>query len=202
MITRDLVTRDPVKAGSVAREPASREPAARETASREPAARETVVTAEQRWLVQQSWDKIAPLAPHVAELFYDRLFELDPLMEDSFPSNMSEQCTQLMSALGLAVARLDDLGSVPACLEELGKRHVAYGVRRGDYVTMGNALLWTLEQSLAEDFTPRMRDAWGAVYELLAELLIEAAEVASHDREQASGLRPLPARALGARRFG
>jgi hemoglobin-like flavoprotein len=172
--------------------------------TKERATREQVpseqVSAGQRWLVQSSWEKIAPLAPHVAELFYDRLFELDPLLEDSFPSNLSEQCTQLMSALGLAVARLDDPRSIPPCLEELGKRHVAYGVRRADYVTMGSALLWTLEQSLAEDFTPRMQDAWAAVYELLAALLIEAAETARNDREQASGLRPLPARALAARR--
>src|SRR5215471_11241005 len=36
------------------------------------------VTAEQIWLVQSSWEKVVPMAPHVAELFFDRLYELDP----------------------------------------------------------------------------------------------------------------------------
>jgi hemoglobin-like flavoprotein len=151
------------------------------------------VTAEHRWLVQTSWGKLVPMASHVAELFYDRLFELNPLLEDSFPANLSEQGAQLMKALGLAVERLEEPDSIGPCLEELGRRHMAYGVRRGDYVTMGRALLWTLEQSLAEDFTPRVKEAWGVVYELIAALLIAGAE-------PGSGRRPVSTRVLPARR--
>src|SRR4051812_9907217 len=58
------------------------------------------LTEGQRWLVQTSWEKVASLAPHVAELFYDRLFELDPLLEDLFPANLADQGTELMAAIG------------------------------------------------------------------------------------------------------
>ncbi len=44
-------------------------------------------------------------------------------------------------------------------LEEVGRRHVGYGVRDAHYATVGNALLWTLEHGPHEAFTPEVRDA-------------------------------------------
>jgi hemoglobin-like flavoprotein len=84
-----------------------------------------------------------------------------------------------MRALGLAARQLterglEEPGRLAPCLEGLSRMHVDIGVRPGHYVTMGNALLWTLEQSLAEDFTPRVKDAWSAAYQVLSALLIQA----------------------------
>jgi hemoglobin-like flavoprotein len=137
------------------------------------------VTREQGWLVQSSWEKVVPMAPHVAELFFDRLFELDPFLEDLFPSDLSKLGAEWMRALGLAALQLTERGldepsSLAPCIEGLSRMHVEIGVRPGHYVTMGNALLWTLEQSLAEDFTPRVKDAWSAAYQVLSALLIQA----------------------------
>ncbi|HKO94773.1 MAG TPA: globin domain-containing protein, partial [Polyangiaceae bacterium] len=100
--------------------------------------------------MQDSWDKLAPLAPHVAELFYDRLFELDPSLEDLLPPSLTEQSAQLTLALGQIVAGATDVGRIAPLVRELGRRHRDYGMRAGHYVTAGDALLWTLEQSLAE----------------------------------------------------
>ncbi len=159
------------------------------------------VTAEQRWLVQTSWAKVVPLAPHVAELFYDRLFELNPLLEDHFPSDLSEPGAQLMQTLGEAVAALDEPGKMTPCLHELGRYHLRHGLRPGYYETMGNALLWTLEQSLAEDFTQRVKDAWSAAYQLFSSVMLEAADVVVA-KEPASARRGMDAVALTARRAG
>jgi hemoglobin-like flavoprotein len=161
------------------------------------------VTAGQRWLVQTSWDKVVPMAPHVAELFYDRLFELDPLLEDLFPANLSEQGTELMAAIGLAVARLEQPSSIAPGLEELSRRHVGYGLRTGHYVTIGDALIWTLEQSLAEDFTPRVKEAWAAAYQLFSALMIEADAATRRSQEPGSSVRrTVAAPAREARRAG
>lgn len=158
------------------------------------------VTAAQRWLVQASWEKVVALAPHVAELFYDRLFELDPLLEDLFPAQLAEQGTELMAAIGLAVARLEEPSDIAPCLEDLSRRHVGYGLRTGHYVTMGDALIWTLEQSLAEDFTPRVKEAWTAVYQLLSALMIEADALTRRGQEPGSVRRAVPSTAREARR--
>ena len=44
------------------------------------------------------------------------------------------------------------------------------------YDTVGEALLWTIERELGEDFTPEVKDAWVAFYTLLARIMKEAAE--------------------------
>ena len=165
-----------------------------------------MVTAAQQTLVQDSWDKLAPLAPHVAELFYDRLFELDPSLEDLLPPSLTEQSAQLMQALGQAVADANDLDLIAPAVREIGRRHGDYGVRSGHYVTAGDALLWTLEQSLAEDFTPRVKEAWGAMYEVLSALMLEGARARNADLGSAprGGLVPavLPVVVPGARQAG
>jgi hemoglobin-like flavoprotein len=132
------------------------------------------VTSEECWLVQASWEKLVPMAPHVAELFFDRLFELDPFLEDLFPSDLSKLGAEWMRTLGLAAPRLAEPSKLAPCIDGLSRMHVDIGVRPGHYVTMGNALLWTLEQSLAEDFTARVKDAWSAAYQVVSALMIQA----------------------------
>ena len=156
------------------------------------------VTPEQGRLVQSSWEKLVPMAPHVAELFFDRLFELDPFLEDLFPSDLSKLGAEWMRALGLAALRLEEPSSLAPCLEGLSRMHVDIGVRPGHYVTMGNALLWTLEQSLAEDFTPRVKEAWSVAYQVLSALMIQADAAAVlgsvvRGSEPASARRPVDA---------
>jgi hemoglobin-like flavoprotein len=87
------------------------------------------------------------------------------------------------------------------CLHELGRYHLRHGLRPGYYETMGSALLWTLEQSLAEDFTPRVKDAWSAAYQLFSAVMLEAGDMLMA-KEPASARRGLDAVALTARRAG
>lgn len=135
-----------------------------------------MVTARQKALVIASWRLIRPQAPQVAELFYDRLFELDPSLEDLFQGDPIVQGMLLMKAVGEAVGGLKDLDVIVPALQELGQRHAAYGVKPGHYTTMGKALLWTFEQTLAEDFTPPVKEAWGAVYGVVTSAMIGGAD--------------------------
>ena len=59
-------------------------------------------------------------------------------------------------------------------MQELGRRHVKYGVPESSYATVGEALIWTLEQGLGEDFTEETRQAWGLTYTTLSGVMIEA----------------------------
>ena len=43
-----------------------------------------------------------------------------------------------------------------------------YGVRHEHFDVVGAALLWTLEQGLGERFTPAVRDAWVAAWDVIA----------------------------------
>jgi len=134
------------------------------------------VTKQQITLVQDSFKQVAPIAETAAQLFYARLFELDPDLELLFKGNLSEQGRKLMQMLALAVSSLDRMEQLLPVVRSLGSRHVAYGVRDKDYGTVGQALLWTLQKGLGDAFTPDVEEAWSNVYATLASAMQSGSE--------------------------
>lgn len=129
------------------------------------------LTDAEKQLVTDSFTKVAPIAEKAAELFYGRLFEIAPNTQSLFQStDMTEQGRKLMQTIATAVGALYALDAIVPTIEALGKRHIAYGVTAEQYDQVGEALLWTLEKGLEEDFTPEVKDAWTKVYTLLAEI--------------------------------
>ncbi len=133
------------------------------------------MTPEQIAVVQSNWSKVAAISDQAAELFYGKLFELDPSLKTLFKSDMKEQGKKLMQMIGVAVANLKNLGEVVPAVEALGERHVDYEVKESHYDTVGEALLWTLGQGLGDDFTAEAKEAWTVTYTTLAGVMIEAA---------------------------
>src|SRR5438045_2260061 len=134
-----------------------------------------MLTAAQKTLVQTSFATIVPIADDAAALFYQRLFELDPSLQGMFRGSMIEQRKKLMQMLTAAVKGLDRLEQLVPVVQDLGRRHAAYGVADAHYDTVGAALLWTLEMGLGAAFTAETREAWTAVYGLLATTMQPAA---------------------------
>ena len=126
------------------------------------------MTNEQIKLVQDSFRQVAPISETAAQLFYARLFELDPDLELLFKGNLTEQGRKLMQMLAVAVASLDRMEQLLPVVRSLGARHVMYGVRDKEYDTVGRALLWTLRKGLGEAFTLEVEAAWRNVYATLA----------------------------------
>ncbi|MES3001631.1 MAG: globin family protein [Pseudomonadota bacterium] len=129
------------------------------------------MTPQQIDLVQQSFGEVKPIAAAAAQLFYTRLFTLDPSLRPMFKGEMSKQGQMLMSMIGAAVAGLRNLETLAPVVRQLGARHAGYGVRTEHYATVGSALLWTLDQGLGEKFTPEVHDAWAAAYGLLSDVM-------------------------------
>ncbi|MDO5969103.1 globin family protein [Flavivirga aquimarina] len=128
-------------------------------------------------LVQDSFEKVKPIASTAAEIFYSKLFELDPALKPLFPNSeeaMKTQGNKLMSMLASAVAGLNNLDALIPILQDLGKRHVEYKVEAFHYQTVGEALLGTLEAGLGDDFTAEVKDAWASVYTTMSNVMIEA----------------------------
>ena len=129
-------------------------------------------------LVQNSWAKVAPIAPKAAELFYQNLFAADPVLKPLFKGSMEEQGKKLMQMIGAAVGKLNELDTLVPILQSLAKRHAAYGVKDAHYETVGGALLKTLGQGLGEEFTPEVKNAWTAVYGVIVTVMVPAAQPA------------------------
>ena len=147
-------------------------------AAAKPAQAEGPISQAQKEFVQSTFAKVEPISEAAAELFYNKLFELDPGLKGLFKNDMKAQGKKLMATLKLAVKGLDDLDKLVPVVQELGRRHAGYGVKDKDYDTVAAALIWTLGQGLEEAFTPEVEEAWTAVYTLLAETMIAAAAAA------------------------
>jgi hemoglobin-like flavoprotein len=126
-------------------------------------------------LVQESYKKVAPIAEVAADLFYTRVFELAPAARAMFPDDLSDQKKKLMPMLGTAVTNLHQVDKVVAAIQEMGRRHVGYGVKPEQYDIVGQALLDTLAKGLGDDFTPPVKDAWAETYDLIATTMKDAA---------------------------
>ncbi len=125
--------------------------------------------------VQRTFNIIAPIADDAAALFYSKLFELDPSLRSMFKSDMADQRKKLMQILGVAVSSLNNLEAIVPAVQDLGRRHVKYGVRPQHYNTVAEAILWMLAQTLGQAFTPAIKQSWTEVYTVLADTMIAAA---------------------------
>lgn len=139
------------------------------------------MTPRQKELVRHSLLKVLPMADLAAELFYERLFALDPTLRRLFTHDMKAQGRKLMRALTVAVNAIDRPEELMPLLHGLGARHADYGVRGVDYDTVGSALLWTLERGIGPAFDAETRAAWAALYALVASLMKEGARQHKHD---------------------
>ena len=154
-------------------------------------------------LVQRTWRLVMPVGDIAAELFYGKLFSLDPSLRLLFKSGLKDQGRNLIAMMSVAVHNLGKpdkilraLGAAngirqnhrrnPRALREpiarsrivvCGAHHSLGRIAREPrhYETVSVALLWMLEKCLGEAFTPEVKGAWAAAYELLAAEMREAA---------------------------
>lgn len=119
-------------------------------------------------LVQESWKKVLVVGDAASQLFYTRLFALDPSLAPMFKGELAEQGRKLIGMISVAVNGLSRIETLVPVIEALGRRHVGYGVKDRHYLTVAEALLWTLEQGLGQDFTAETKQAWIKAYGLLA----------------------------------
>ena len=134
------------------------------------------MTPQQIAAVRASFDLVEPIADQAAALFYTNLFSSDPSLRSLFRGDMNEQGKRLLQMIGAAVRMLDHPHRLMPTLHALGARHAGYGVRDAHYATVGAALLRTLEQGLGDAFTPTVREAWTAMYDIVAREMQRAAQ--------------------------
>jgi hemoglobin-like flavoprotein len=133
------------------------------------------MTPNQIQLIRETFALVAKQPDAAARVFYGRLFEIDPSLRALFRLDLEEQGRKLMQMLSAAVRLLDNPESLTPVLENLGRRHSGYGVSDEHYDTVGEALLWTLNAALGNDFTPDACEAWTSLYGFVAMTMQRAA---------------------------
>lgn len=122
-------------------------------------------------LLQGSYRLVEPASDLVATLFFHRLKEIAPELQPMLEGDEAEQRKQLLISLGLAVAALDRFDDIVPALKLLGVKYRSMGVTEFHYGAVGEALLWTLRQSLGAHWSADCEDAWTAMCTLIAEIM-------------------------------
>jgi NAD(P)H-flavin reductase len=110
--------------------------------------------------------------------FYSHLFLSHPETRRLFPVSMAHQRDRLFAALGDVVAYVDDLDRLVPILQALGRDHRKFGTSAEHYPAVGASLLATL-QHFDPEWTPQLAQDWTAAYQLVAKVMIEAAQEAA-----------------------
>jgi hemoglobin-like flavoprotein len=133
------------------------------------------MTPTQIRLVKQSFAQLVPdedsaLETFFGEIFYSRLFDLAPQLRLVFSTDISRQSQKLLETLRHVVQHLEQPNT--GQLSELGSKHrLEYKVQDSQYALVGEALIWTLEATLQEDFDPELREAWLAAYSRIVQAM-------------------------------
>ena len=130
-------------------------------------------------IVEESWAKAAALgADKVGVLLFKNIFTIAPeaLQLFSFKDEpdlyeslaLKAHGIKVVTTVGTAVGLLRDLDTLVPVLQQLGTKHVNYGVIPAHYEIVGQALMLTLKMGLGDDYTEETEDAWRAIYGVVA----------------------------------
>jgi hemoglobin-like flavoprotein len=140
------------------------------------------MTTKQIELVTSSWKLVAAIDPViVGTMFYNRLAELSPDTRPLFGVTIAEQSTKIIPMLGYIISKLSSLDDIIDEVAKLARRHVHYGVKEDHYYKGGDALLWTLERGLGENWNEELKEAWTVCYGILSSAMIDAAGYLQQD---------------------
>ena len=126
-------------------------------------ATDTQLTAEQKRLIRLSFLRIEPALDLVGQLFFLKLFRLDPSLRKKFSGPVEIQARKFAAGAKLAMISLGHEDGLAPTLKLLGARHRQLGIRARHYRTMSRALVWTLERSLEKRFDRDTKDAWNTL---------------------------------------
>jgi hemoglobin-like flavoprotein len=118
------------------------------------------MNSKQMDLVRQTCKEVAPIADSAADLFYTKLFQIDPTLRPVFVAQLDNRGRRLMQMVEAAAEALDKPTTLAPALAGLGSRQVASTTSDHRYETVGAALILTFRQGLGPAFTPEARQAW------------------------------------------
>eukprot|EP01100_Stratorugosa_tubuloviscum_P008527 TRINITY_DN355_c0_g8_i1.p1 TRINITY_DN355_c0_g8~~TRINITY_DN355_c0_g8_i1.p1 ORF type:complete len:218 (-),score=96.58 TRINITY_DN355_c0_g8_i1:84-689(-) len=156
---------------------------------------------EQMATIESSWHRVCSIRglngnclDTFDQVFYHKLFELEPRTRALFEVDIFEQGVKLMKVLAYLTTTARKLTSNNIEeVKKLGARHKVYGVEPSFFEAFKEALLWTLERFLTiqDSWNEEIRQSWTFVLDLLCSTMIKAAKSNSLVRQQKKKLKLL-----------
>ncbi len=130
-------------------------------------------------MLAESFGRATADPDRFAQRFYEHAFTLEPSIRALFPSDMSALRVKLVSTLHTVVRNTRAPERLVPLLEDLGERHLGYGVRPGNFEVMGRALLSTLAELEGPRWDPPAEALWARAYQHIAEHMTRGLERAA-----------------------
>jgi hypothetical protein len=92
----------------------------------------------------------------------------------SFVAALTTSSNQYVTMFYLYPRLGPDTDTLVEILDDLGKRHIKYGVKAQYYPYLGQAIMSTLSETLGDKWTKAVADAWHDVYDELAEEMMRS----------------------------
>jgi hemoglobin-like flavoprotein len=146
-------------------------------------------------MVQESFHKIVPIISEVGQIFYSRLFETAPELQELFSNAFGQDGNKAQVITEVVNSHLRSLLSksvtnsrvtISPAMRELGRRHEKYGVTSAHFTKMKEALIWTLRLRLGDDFPADLEEVWRSAFDDIA-LMMQQAIAERHIPETPEG---------------
>jgi hemoglobin-like flavoprotein len=135
------------------------------------------MTPEQASLITKSFDEMWPVRHVLAGKFYTRFFEAMPDARRLFPNDMEKQHRKLMDTIAAIVGAASNQPLCRSIVSNTARQHARFGVTSSQLAAFGDALILSLEEQFGPAFTPELRQAWVALYEIVQAEMISAGEI-------------------------
>lgn len=144
------------------------------------------LTAQQKRILYITLPRIMASEKKMADLFYVHLFAVMPESEALFKTeHMVKQKRMFMRTISRAVTLLDQPHIFELEVKTLAKRHENYGVTVEQFFKTKTVLLQAIEESLGDEYTPIVGEAWSALYDHIMVVFLKLANIpTSHDDDQ------------------
>jgi serine/threonine protein kinase/pimeloyl-ACP methyl ester carboxylesterase len=140
----------------------------------------------ERLLVAESLSRLSSRMRMLTSTLYARLFAVEPGVRGLFPDDLSAQQDKLAHTLRLAIDGMADPERLAPVLEDLGRRHVHYGVSPAHFDLLEQSLLGALAEVDVTDWTPEVERAWKRAFAFIESAMRRGME--AEKKTVASGL--------------
>ncbi len=128
-------------------------------------------------ILETSFARVKPNAANFSASFYRQLFDYHPELKPMFEkADLADQEKKLIVSLAIIVENLRNPEELSLALKSLGAYHQNIGTIEEHYPFVGQALIDTFAEYLANRWDRETHKAWLDAYNLISAIMLEGAK--------------------------
>lgn len=127
-------------------------------------------------VIKETFAQAKPMGAHVVDRIFDALISDQPSTGAVFKNiDMRRLKQNFLNAMVFIVDNIDKPDQLKPYLQDLGARHVQYGVKAAYFPVFGKALIGSLQSFFKSKWTDEINQQWEEAFLLITESMLEGA---------------------------